>query len=53
MRLTSALPRRVAKDGGATAISVPNQVRGERGVNDYFALIDHVLKRMLAVRARR
>ena len=48
-----ALPKRVAKDGGATAISVPNQVRGERGVNDYFALIDHVLDKMLAVRARR
>ena len=48
-----ALPKRVAKEGGATAISVPNQVRGERGVNDYFALVDHVLKRMLAVRARR
>lgn len=48
-----ALPRRVAKDGGATAVSVPNQVRGERGVTDYFALIDHVLGRMLSVRARR
>ena len=47
-----ALPKRVAKDGGATAISVPNQVRGERGVNDYFSLIDHVLDRMLATGAR-
>jgi ABC-type Zn uptake system ZnuABC Zn-binding protein ZnuA len=45
-----ALPKRIAKDGGATSLSVPNQVRGERGINDYFSLMDHVLDRMLSVR---
>ena len=43
-----ALPRRVAKDGGAKAVVLPNQVRGEKGVNDYFALMDHVVAAMVA-----
>lgn len=43
-----ALPRRIAREGGARAVILPNQVRGEKGVNDYFALIDYVLDQMLA-----
>jgi zinc/manganese transport system substrate-binding protein len=43
-----ALPRRIARDGGAKALVLPNQVRGEKGVNDYFSLIDHVLAGMVA-----
>jgi zinc/manganese transport system substrate-binding protein len=43
-----ALPRRIAKEGGAKAVVLPNQVRGEAGVNDYFSLIDHVMSAMVA-----
>jgi zinc/manganese transport system substrate-binding protein len=43
-----ALPRRIAREGGARALVLPNQVRGERGVNDYFGLIDHVLDATVA-----
>ncbi len=43
-----ALPRRIAREGGAAAVVLPNQVRGEKGVNDYFALVDHVLGAMTA-----
>jgi zinc/manganese transport system substrate-binding protein len=43
-----ALPQRIAREGGARAVMVPNQVRGEKGVNDYFALVDHVLTAMVA-----
>lgn len=43
-----ALPRRIGKEGGAKAVVLPNQVRGERGVNDYFALMDHVVGAMVA-----
>jgi zinc/manganese transport system substrate-binding protein len=37
------LPRRIGSEGGARAVVLPNQVRGEKGVNDYFGLIDHDL----------
>jgi len=39
------LPRRVAREigGGVKVAIVPNQPRGERGVNDYFSLIDRLL----------
>ncbi|HKE17655.1 MAG TPA: metal ABC transporter substrate-binding protein [Kofleriaceae bacterium] len=43
-----ALPQRIAREGGAKAVILPNQVRGEKGVNDYFALVDHVLTDMVA-----
>jgi zinc/manganese transport system substrate-binding protein len=43
-----ALPRRVAKEGGAKAVLLPNQVRGEKGVNDYFSLMNHVIDAMVA-----
>ena len=43
-----ALPRRIARDGGAKTLVLPNQVRGEKGVNDYFSLVDHVLSAMVA-----
>lgn len=43
-----ALPRRVAKEGGAKVVILPNQVRGEKGVNDYFSLMDHVIAAMVA-----
>lgn len=43
-----ALPRRIAKEGGARALVLPNQVRGEKGVNDYFSLMDHVIGSMVA-----
>jgi zinc/manganese transport system substrate-binding protein len=38
-----ALPQRVAQEAGARVVLLPNQVRGERGVDSYFGLIDHVL----------
>jgi ABC-type Zn uptake system ZnuABC Zn-binding protein ZnuA len=44
----ASLPARIARDGGARVVVLPNQVRGERGVNDYFSLIDHVLDQTLA-----
>ncbi len=43
-----ALPRRIAKEGGAKAVVLPNQVRGEKGLNDYFGLMDHVIGAMVA-----
>jgi zinc/manganese transport system substrate-binding protein len=43
-----ALPRRIAKEGGARAVVLPNQVRGEKGVNDYFSLMDHVIGAMVS-----
>jgi zinc/manganese transport system substrate-binding protein len=42
------LPKRVAREGGARAVLLPNQVKGEKGLNDYFSLIDHILDRMIA-----
>lgn len=38
-----ALAERIAKDGGARAVILPNQVGGEKAVTDYFSLIDHAL----------
>ena len=43
-----ALPRRIASETGARAVILPNQVRGEKGVNDYFSLMEHVLRAMVA-----
>ncbi|HEU5056356.1 MAG TPA: metal ABC transporter substrate-binding protein [Kofleriaceae bacterium] len=43
-----ALPRRVAKEGGAKAVMLPNQVRGEKGVTDYVSLMNHVIDAMVA-----
>jgi zinc/manganese transport system substrate-binding protein len=43
-----ALPRRVAKEGGAKAVVLPNQVRGEKGVTDYVSLMNHVIDAMVA-----
>jgi zinc/manganese transport system substrate-binding protein len=38
-----SLPNRIAADAGARVAVLPNQVRGERGADTYFALLDHVL----------
>jgi zinc/manganese transport system substrate-binding protein len=43
-----ALPRRIARDAGTTAIVLPDQVAGEPGIDDYFQLIDHILDRLTA-----
>jgi zinc/manganese transport system substrate-binding protein len=37
--------RRVAADGGARVVVLPNQVGGEKGVTDYFRLVDYILDR--------
>jgi ABC-type Zn uptake system ZnuABC Zn-binding protein ZnuA len=42
-----ALPRKVAEDGGAAVVMLPNQVRGEEGVADYFQLMDFILDALL------
>lgn len=39
--------RRVASSAGARVVLLPSQVRGERNINDYFELIDHVLSRLV------
>ncbi len=39
----ASLPKRVAKEGGATVVILPNQVRGDKKATDYFKLIDRVL----------
>jgi len=44
----SALPERIAREAGARVVTLPNQVRGEKGIDDYFALVDHVLEKALA-----
>lgn len=41
-----SLPERIAREAGARTVILPNQVRGEKGVDDYFALIDHVLEQL-------
>ena len=41
-----ALPRRVARESGARIAIVPNQVGGDKGVSDYFSLVDRVLDTM-------
>jgi zinc/manganese transport system substrate-binding protein len=38
-----SLPQRIGRDGGARVVVLPNQVGGEPGIRDYFALIDHVI----------
>jgi zinc/manganese transport system substrate-binding protein len=47
----AALPRRIGKDGGAGVAMLPDQVGGDKGTGDYFALIDHILDQMLAAQA--
>jgi zinc/manganese transport system substrate-binding protein len=47
----ASLPERIAREGGARVVVLPNQVRGEKGVSDYFTLVDHVLGQMLAALA--
>ncbi|MBI3180660.1 MAG: zinc ABC transporter substrate-binding protein [Myxococcales bacterium] len=42
-----SLAERVAQEAGARAVLLPNQVGGEKGVDDYFALVDHVLDKTL------
>ncbi len=42
-----SLPERVGLELKASVVVLPNQVGGERGVNDYFALIDHVLNQLV------
>jgi zinc/manganese transport system substrate-binding protein len=42
-----ALPERIAREGGAKAVIVPNQVRGDKDVNDYFSLMERVLRDMV------
>jgi zinc/manganese transport system substrate-binding protein len=44
----ASLPGRIAREGGARVVILPNQVMGEKGVVDYFSLIDHALDRTLA-----
>jgi zinc/manganese transport system substrate-binding protein len=42
-----SLANRIASEGGAKTVILPNQVRGEKGIENYFALMDHVLDAML------
>lgn len=42
-----AVAERVARDAGAKVVLLANQVNGEKGVDDYFALVDHVVTTML------
>lgn len=42
-----SLPRKLAEETGAKLVIVPSQVGGEPGTETYFALIDHLLDRML------
>ncbi len=48
----ASLPDRIAREGGARVVTLPNQVRGEKGVDDYFALIAHILDQTTGVAAR-
>lgn len=41
-----SLPRRIAEEAGARMVVLPNQVKGEQGIDDYFALIDHLLEQL-------
>lgn len=43
-----SLPNRIAQASGARVVVLPNQVRGETGIDEYFALIDHLLDATLA-----
>lgn len=40
------LPDHIAEEGGGAVAVLPSQVRGEEGVDDYFALIDRILTRL-------
>jgi zinc/manganese transport system substrate-binding protein len=42
-----ALPNRIGSEIGAKVVELPNQVKGEKGVDDYFQLMDHVLGAMV------
>jgi len=42
----AAVPERIARDGGARVDLLPNQVGGEKGVDDYFKLMDHILDKV-------
>lgn len=42
-----ALPDHIAGKGGASVVVLPNQVKGDKGIDDYFGLIDHVIDRIL------
>jgi ABC-type Zn uptake system ZnuABC Zn-binding protein ZnuA len=41
-----ALPKRIAQQSSARIAIIPNQVGGDKGVSDYFSLIDRVLDAM-------
>jgi len=43
-----SLPKRIAGECQARIVVLPNQVRGEAGIDDYFQLIHYVLDAMLA-----
>lgn len=43
-----SLPREIGRVTGARVLLLPNQVGGEPGTEDYFALIDYLLDRMTA-----
>lgn len=43
-----SLPEHMANEIGARMVMVPNQVRGEKGVDTYFALFDHLVLAMTA-----
>ncbi|HEX7599531.1 MAG TPA: metal ABC transporter substrate-binding protein [Polyangia bacterium] len=45
-----ALPKRIAQAGGARIAIVPNQVGGDKGINDYFSLMDQVINAMTGAR---
>jgi ABC-type Zn uptake system ZnuABC Zn-binding protein ZnuA len=47
-----ALPERIAREGGARVVVLPNQVNGDPSVKDYFALIDHILDATTKVGAK-
>lgn len=47
------LPQHIAAEAGATAVILPNQVKGEPHIDDTFELIDHILDRMLEALASR
>lgn len=41
--------QRVASQGGARVVLLPNQVGGEKGITNYFQLIDFILDRLLSI----
>ena len=48
----ASLPKRIGAESGARVVELPNQVKGEKGAGDYFALIDHVLGAMVQAMAQ-